>query len=49
MSEQEKKGLLEAIKKLPPDKQNFVVGVATGLAMRGPEQKEEELEEKEEA
>lgn len=47
MSELEKKELLETIKKLPPDKQNFVVGVATGLAMREPDESHEPKNEKE--
>lgn len=33
MSEKEKRDLLEDIKKLPPDKQAYVAGVASGLLM----------------
>lgn len=33
MSEKEKRDLLEDIKKLPPEKQAYVAGVASGLLM----------------
>lgn len=36
MSEKEKRELLETIKKLPPEKQIYVAGVAAGLALNEP-------------
>lgn len=41
MSEKEKRDILEDIKKLPPEKQAYVAGVASGLLMgEGTETKE---------
>lgn len=37
MIDKEKRELLEAIKKLPPEKQTYVAGVAAGLAISVPE------------
>lgn len=36
MSDKEKRALLESIKRLPPEKQTYVAGVAAGLAMSEP-------------
>lgn len=52
MSEKEKRDLLEDIKKLPPEKQAYVAGVASGLLMgegaaKVPDEEAEEADGKE--